>query len=88
MVAHGAVLNQLTIRGNILQVADEHELEEDNWVNRGIAYRAKTGFGMLIKESQIKRFLQPTVEVIFRNAAGKLETGDEFFVIAFSALHG
>jgi len=60
---------------------------EDNWVNRGIACQAITGFGVFIQERQIERLLQPTVEIIFRNAAGKVERGDEFFAVVFSALH-
>lgn len=36
----------------------------------------------------MERILQPMVEIILRNAAGKLEMSEEFLGVSFSALQG
>lgn len=56
------MLNQLSIGGNILQVANEHELEKHHRVNRRVACLTIERFCMLIEEREIECFLQPPVE--------------------------
>lgn len=70
-----AMLNQLSGRSNVLQVPDEHEFEEHYGVNRRVPCFSIELFCMLIQESQVERFLQPPIEVLFRNAAGESKRG-------------
>jgi hypothetical protein len=51
------MLDQLSVGGNIFQATDEHELEEYDWVNRGVACMAIELFSGLIDEGQVERLL-------------------------------
>lgn len=81
------MLYQLAVRGYILQVASQHWLEENKWIDGRVACFVIQPFGALAEEVEAERLLEPAVKIFLRDAGGQLETGEGLSGVVFSALH-
>ena len=63
--AVAAVLDQAPVGGDVVEVADENDLEEYYRVDALLSFGAVVGLCLLVEKAQIECGIEPAVEVLF-----------------------
>ena len=77
--SHGCSGDNSSIRGEIFEIAHQHEFKKYYGVDTLLAFGAIVMSSGFVKESEVDGFFEFTVEVVVRDTVRQLEIGEEFF---------
>jgi hypothetical protein len=81
------VLDQAPVTDDMLQAAHQHELKEDDGVERGLARVAVKILGLLVEKRSIEELGQPAVEMVAGHALGQAKAQHDAVGELLVALH-
>ena len=79
--------NQLTVTDDVLQIAHQTQLEEDDRVDALLATGTIISLGQWIQKAQTQHLFQPPIKIVLWNTFAQLKMGEQFLLIIFLSLH-
>ena len=80
------MFHQFSVGGDVLKVSRDQQLEKEHGVDRRVAGPAIKFLRILIKNTQVNCFAEPSVKVVLWNPVRQPEAEEQFFGIVLSAL--
>jgi len=81
------MFHRFSVGGYVLKVSRDQKLKKDHGVDQRVTGIAVEFFRILVKETQVERFAEPSVEVFLWDPVRQLEADEQFFGIVLFALH-
>ena len=79
--------DQVPVADDILQIAHQTKLEENDRVDALLAAPTIIPFGQRVQEVQIQYLFQPPIKIVLWNTLAQLKMGEQLLLVIFLSLH-